>query len=253
VDLEDSGLTLVVPASLQLFLHRRHRADPITGAVALRWDEEASLGHLVQSVGLPLTEVEMLLVDGVAHEPQGRVPRRGVVEPVPRRRPQPAPTDPPRFLFDVHLGALARLLRLLGVDAAYPTEAADTDDDRLLARSTAEQRVLLTRDQGLLRRRDARWAAYVRGQRPREQLTDVLDRFAPPLRPWSRCPVCNGRLVGVDVAEVADQLRPGTLRTYHDFSRCTSCGRAFWRGAHAKRLEPLVASVMRGRSATLGR
>ncbi|HEX2809318.1 MAG TPA: Mut7-C RNAse domain-containing protein, partial [Kineosporiaceae bacterium] len=93
-------------------------------------------------------------------------------------------------------------------------------------------------------RRALRWAAYVRGQRCEDQLADVLQRFAPSLRPWTRCVVCNGLLEAVDVEEVADQLQPGTLRTYSEYVRCTLCGRPFWRGAHARRLQAVVAAAL---------
>jgi uncharacterized protein with PIN domain len=220
----------VAPA-LRLLLPARHRHGEITVGV----DGESTLGHLVESVGVPRTEVGALCQDG-AVVPFGARARPGdVVDVLPVRRPQPVAE--PRFLLDVHLGALARRLRLLGVDAAYDNDATDPD---LVARAAADRRVLLTRDRGLLRRR-ALWAgAYVRGDATDDQLADVLDRFAPPLAPWTRCPACNGRLAPVPKHEVAHLLQPGTRRSYTDFSRCQACGRPYWRGAHARRLAAIV-------------
>ena len=80
---------------------------------------------------------------------------------------------------------------------------------------------------------------------PNDQFTDVLGRFAPPLAPWTRCPACNGLLSPIPQAEAAPLLQPGTRRTYQAFSRCGSCGQMYWRGAHAKRLEALIASAQR--------
>ena len=96
------------------------------------------------------------------------------------RRPQRLASA--RFVLDVHLGTLARRLRLVGVDAAY---ANDASDDALVGQANAEQRVLLTQDRGLLCRRKLRLGAYVRGARPDAQFLDVLDRFRPPLAPWT--------------------------------------------------------------------
>jgi uncharacterized protein with PIN domain len=239
-------LFVAVPCRLRGFLHRRpartgaDRPGSVTVTLSESDARTATLGHVVQSLGLPLTEVGELRLDGVPVDPGRRVLRGGDLETVERRRPQAAPSDPVRFVLDVHLGTLARRLRLLGLDTAYSNGASD---DALVARSAAERRVLLTRDLGLLRRKDARWGAFVRGQQPDDQLVDVLDRFRPELRPWSRCPACNGAVEPADVAEVADQLRPGTLRTYTVFSRCRCCGRAYWRGAHARRLEQLIARL----------
>ena len=73
------------------------------------------------------------------------------------------------------------------------------------------------------------------------QLADVLDRFAPPLAPLTRCTACGGRLEAVPTAEVADRLPPGTRRTFDEFSRCVACARVYGHGAHARRIEALVA------------
>jgi uncharacterized protein len=148
---------------------------------------------------------------------------------------------PGGFLLDVGLGTLARRLRLLGLDAAWSNDAEDAD---LAARAAAEERVLLTQDRGLLMRRGVP-GALVRGSRPDDQLADVLDRFAPSLAPLTRCTACGARLEPVPKAEVADRLPPGTRRTVDDFSRCPACGRLYWRGAHARRIDELVAAARR--------
>lgn len=198
-----------------------------------------TLGHLVESVGIPLTEVGDLVLDEVPVSPRHRV-TPGHLQVFPAPRPQPTPTDPPRFLLDVHLGRLARHLRLLGLDAAWSSEAADPE---LARRSAEEQRVLLTRDRGLLHRRMVAAGALVRGSQVLEQLTDVLDRFAPALAPWTRCMACGAELRPAAAADVAGELEPGTSRTYSEFSRCPSCERVYWRGAHAERLEQVVATA----------
>ncbi|SOB79415.1 Mut7-C RNAse domain-containing protein [Streptomyces sp. 1331.2] len=223
---------------LHLFVSAPRRA----GRTSLRTDGTSTLGHVVESLGVPLTEVGTLLVDGQA-VPEAHVPADGehvAVHAVTRPQPSPAP---PRFLLDVHLGTLARRLRLLGVDAAY--ENPDIGDAALAARSAAEQRVLLSRDRGLLRRREIWAGAYVYSHRPAEQLRDVLSRFAPPLVPWSRCTTCNGTLRTVTKTSVREQLRDGTERSYDAFAQCTDCGQAYWRGAHHARLEAIVTEAVR--------
>jgi uncharacterized protein with PIN domain len=159
------------------------------------------------------------------------------------RRPQRVPGAPLRFLLDVHLGRLARRLRLLGVDAAY--ESADIGDAALAARSAAERRVLLSRDRGLLRRRELWAGAYVYSDRAAEQLRDVLERFAPALAPWTRCTACNGRLEAVEKETVVARLEHGTRRTYDVFARCADCGQVYWRGAHHARLAGIVEEAVR--------
>jgi uncharacterized protein len=221
---------------LRMFLAPRHRA----GRVRVPCDGTSTLGHVIESLGVPLTEAGELGVDGAPVRAAWRLSGGQVADVAAVRRPQRLPAA--RFVLDVHLGTLARRLRVTGVDAAY---ANDRDDDALIAQANAEERMLLTQDRGLLRRRKLRQGAYVRGADPDEQLRDVLDRFAPPLAPWTRCTACNGVLAAASKADVGPSLPPGTRRTYDDFARCTACGRVYWRGAHSARLAAVVDRAFR--------
>lgn len=232
-------ITIAFAPELRLFVPPEHRQERTT----LVTDGSSTLGHAVESLGVPLTEAGRLLVDGhqvsVAH-----IPRAGEsVEVYGFERPQQVPGAPLRFLLDVHLGTLARRLRLLGVDAAYENE--DIGDPALATLSAKERRVLLSRDRGLLRRRELWAGAYIYSDRPDNQLRDVLERFAPPLAPWTRCTACNGPLAGADKDAVQEQLQQGTQRSYDIFAQCTDCKRVYWRGAHHARLEAIVADAVR--------
>lgn len=239
--MKPAEIRIEVAPELALFVPHAHR----TGATPLATDGVSTLGHVVESLGVPLTEVGALVVDG--HEVRvSHVPADGesvAVRPV--RRPQQVPGAPLRFLLDVHLGTLARRLRLLGVDAAY--ESTDLGDPALATLSAAEQRVMLSRDRGLLRRRELWAGAYIYSTRPDEQLRDVLARFAPDLHPWTRCTACNGLLEPATKEEVADRLEGGTQRSYDVFAQCGSCGRAYWKGAHHEQLEAIVREALRTR------
>lgn len=232
-------ITVEVAPELGVFVARDRRR----GVTGLTTDGMSTLGHVVESLGVPLTEVGELVVDGLA-VPVSRVPRTGehlAVHAV--ERPQRVPGAPLRFLLDVHLGTLARRLRLLGVDAAYESE--DIGDPALATLSARERRVLLSRDRGLLRRREIFAGAYVYSDRPEEQLRDVLGRFAPVLAPWTRCTACNGPLREADKDAVSDRLEHGTQAAYDVFAQCTLCERVYWRGAHHGHLETVVADAVR--------
>lgn len=236
-----NGPEIVVTSApeLRIFIPSERRAERLT----VRTDGSSSLGHVVESLGIPLTEVGRLLVDG-REAPVSHVPGAGeAVEVCAVERPQSVPGAPLRFLLDVHLGTLARRLRLLGVDAAYESE--DIGDPALAARSAAERRVMLSRDRGLLRRRELWAGAYVYSDKPDEQLRDVLGRFAPVLAPWTRCTACNGELRDADKDTVGDLLEHGTRHSYDVFAQCASCDRVYWRGAHHARLEAIVQDALR--------
>jgi uncharacterized protein len=236
---------VIIPAELRMFLRASRRAD----RVAVPCDGVSTIGHLVESLGVPRTEVGSLTVNGHP-EPHGYLPRSGDVIEV-RAVARPQPLEPARFVLDVHLGALARRLRLIGLDTAYANDAADDD---LVSQANAQRRVLLTQDRGLLCRRKLWAGAYVHGARPDDQLVDVLDRFVLPLAPWTRCTACNGRLQPVAKPAVESVLEPGTRRTYHEFAQCQVCDRVYWHGAHAARLQAIVdgAASARQDGAVLG-
>jgi uncharacterized protein with PIN domain len=233
----ESEIRVRIPDDLLLFLPATRR-EPV-GRVP--WDGTSTLGHIVESLGVPLTEVGRLTVRGEPVEASARPSAGDEVRVEGVRRPQPVPLEPgqdaPRFLLDVHLGTLARRMRLLGLDTAYHN---DMDDPELVVQANAERRVLLTQDRGLLRRRALWFGAYVRGSRPDDQLGDVLDRFAPVLHPWTRCTACGGVLVPVGKEEVERDIEAGTRRSYDVYGRCADCGRVYWRGAHGDRLEKIV-------------
>jgi uncharacterized protein len=224
---------LRIHPALRFLVPRRGRDS---GDLVLPHDPTATVGHLVQSAGVPLTEVGDLVVAEVSLSRWSRLQEQDRLDVVIRSRPQDL-EGPARFLLDVHLGALTRRLRLLGVDAAYDKDA---DDDDLVEQAGRQDRMLLSRDRALLMRKALRRAAFVRGQHPDAQLADFIQRFRPPLQPWRLCLVCGGTLMPVSKDQVANALKPGTLRTQQQFSRCRSCGHVYWHGAHDAKLQQVV-------------
>ena len=228
-----SSVRVRLARELWLFVAPRHRREQ----VEVRHDGTASLGHVVEALGVPLTEVGGMLVAGTLVTPSYQLQAGSTVEVRPVPRPQRVSCWRGQFVLDVHLGTLARRLRVLGIDAAYRNDAGD---DALIEQANREHRVLLTQDRGLLRRRALGAGAHVRGTRSADQLADVLDRFAPPLTPFTRCTACNGELEQVSKQDVADELQPGTRRYYDAYARCRACRRVYWHGAHGRRLDAVV-------------
>ena len=228
--------TVEFAADLRFFLRPDRRDRP----VPVRCDGVSSLGHVIESLGVPLTEAGTLSVNGAVAAPAYRPAGGDRVSVAARPRPQPIPA--PRFLLDVHLGTVARRLRLIGVDTAYRNDAPDPE---LIDQANAERRVLLTQDRGLLRQHRLWLGAFVRGGRPAGQFADILGRFRPPLAPWTRCPACNGVLTPAAKPEVEPELEPGTRRSYDSFARCPDCHRVYWHGAHTGHLDQIVATARR--------
>ena len=222
-----------------------------TTSVEVPIGEPRSVKDLVESVGLPHPEIDLLLVDdepvGFDHLVRGGE-RVAVYPPLRSLRPDPSaslwptPPEPRRFVLDVHLGTLARRLRLLGFDAWYATDA----DDALLAEvAVTEERILLTRDRGLLMRRVIVHGYCPRSDDPEQQAREVSDRYglAERARPLSRCVRCNGELVPAERDEVLHLLPARTRREFDRFARCTACGQVYWPGSHVDAVEDFVADI----------
>ena len=149
-----------------------------------------------------------------------------------------------RFILDVHLGKLAKYLRLLGFDTLYRN---DYDDPEIIKIALAEHRIILTRDIGILKVKVVTHGYFIRSQKPRLQLTEVLKHFdlQGEIKPFSRCVKCNGRLSQVDKKSILNQLEPLTKKYYTTFFRCTVCHQIFWEGSHFARVKKFVDSYMK--------
>lgn len=228
---------------------RRQRtfAYPFTGPQSVK--------HLIEAAGIPHTEVEAILANGAPVDftyMVGRGDRIAVYPPFNSLRPSPTVRlrpprpRPARFLLDVHLGRLARYLRLLGFDARYAQ--GEKEDDADLATLAAESgRILLSRDRELLMRKVVVHGCCLRTREPRAQLSAVLRRYGlyEEISGFSRCLNCSGLLEPVDKAEIVDQLEPKTKQYYDDFQRCRTCGQIYWQGSHFDKLAAFLADVRR--------
>jgi len=150
----------------------------------------------------------------------------------------------PRFVVDANLGKLANYLRLCGFDTLY---RSDYRDPEITAISTSQQRILLSRDRQLLKRRQLTHAYYVQATNPRRQLLEVLTRFdlARSMRPFSRCLRCNGPLEAVPKSALTKELQPRTRRYYQQFWRCRHCRRIYWKGSHYLHMLRFLRTVRR--------
>ena len=216
----------------------------------LRCADAASVKNAIESVGVPHTEVELILANGRSVDFSYRVrdgDRISVypmfeafdIEPLLRVRPQPL--RQPRFIADAQLGGLARLLRMLGFDTLYDNHAADAG----IRRQAAEEgRTILTRDRQLLICRDVTHGCYVHALKPPGQMSELVERLqlAGLARPFTRCLCCNTLLEPVDKAAVLDRLPPAVAQGLQLFKQCPTCRRIYWAGDHYRRMRETVAT-----------
>jgi uncharacterized protein with PIN domain len=219
---------------------------------AQTFNARVTVKHLIESLGVPHAEVDLILVDGRSVDfdyivaDDERISVYPVFESLDvggLTRLRPRPLRESRFVLDTHLGHLASYLRLLGFDTLYRN---DYDDPELAHVSQMERRILLTRDRGLLKRKIISHGYVVRAIDPAEQLVEVVDRFSlrSQFQPFRRCLRCNGVIQAVDKATVVDQLPANTRRFYDEFRRCASCGQVYWRGSHYRRMQAFLQRTL---------
>ncbi len=208
--------------------------------------------HIVEMLGVPHTEVDLLLVNGksVDFDYQIRVGEYISVYPMFESldirsisKVRQKPLRNPRFVVDVHLGKLASYLRLLGFDTLYRN---DFLDEELAEISSAEIRILLTRDRGLLKRKVVTRGYLVREDNPREQIREIVRRFdlSQSAVPYSRCSRCNGILSSVSKKTIEKDLEPLTKEHYHHFKQCSDCHQIYWKGSHFNGMEKFIRSII---------
>lgn len=217
-----------------------------------RFAVSPSVKDLIESFGVPHPEVDLALVNGESVGFDRRVadgdrisvyPVFEAIDISPIVRVRPEPLRESRFVLDGHLGKLARYLRLLGFDAVWRRDPPDAELARM---SRDERRILLTRDQGLLKRKEVTHGCFVRETDPRRQLIELLRRFHldTQARPLTRCLACNAELEEARREDVAERLPESVRERHEDFRRCPGCGRVYWPGSHHRRLREFVDAVL---------
>ncbi|MDP2109630.1 MAG: Mut7-C RNAse domain-containing protein [Thiobacillus sp.] len=212
----------------------------------------ATTKHMIEALGVPHTEVELILVNGESVdfnrqlEDGDRVavyPRFEAMDVTPLLRVREQPLREPRFVADAHLGGLAHMLRMLGFDTLYDNHF---HDDAIVAIAERDGRIVLTRDRELLKRRAVTHGCYVHALKSEQQLREIVERLdlARGARPFTLCLHCNAPLRAVDKASVLDRLPPKVREHYERFSTCDGCGRVYWEGSHWRNMRRLLDGVL---------
>lgn len=160
------------------------------------------------------------------------------------QRPPSGPA--PAFIADVHLGKLARNLRMLGFDTWYEP---DQRLPGLLRMHYESGRILLSRNRRLPGNPFLR-VLLIESEAPNTQLlqlTEVLG-LAGCLRPFTRCMVCNGLLFARQPAEVAAQVPHRVATACSEYWQCPTCNRLYWKGTHYDHMCRLVARIQQAGS-----
>lgn len=212
----------------------------------------ATVKHMIEALGVPHTEVELILVNGQSSgfdrlladgDRVSVYPKFEALDITPLLRVRAEPLRVIRFIADAHLGGLAQLLRLLGYDTLYDNHFHDREIELIAAR---EHRIVLTRDRELLKRASITHGCYVRAIKARQQLHEIVGRLdlRRQARPFSLCLACNAPLRDIARDDVGERVPAGVLERHDRFATCDVCRRVFWEGSHWRRMRALVDEVV---------
>ena len=206
----------------------------------LQFEPHQSIKHLIESLGVPHTEIGQVQVNGQTWDINLRLQEGDQVTIFPANAPLEGET---RFVLDNHLGQLATYLRMLGFDSLYRN---DYQDEELATVAVAEQRVLLTRDRRLLMRNVIRHGYCIHQTDPRRQAGEVLRRFrlVEQVKPFQRCLRCNNPLEVVSKADVFERLEPLTKIYYDEFRICPACNQVYWKGSHYEHMLEMIKDLV---------
>ncbi len=212
----------------------------------------ARVAEVIESIGIPLSEVDLVLVNNQPADPSHRVHHEDRLSIYPTfesfdisnlKTTHKEPLRTTRFILDAHLGKLAKYLRMLGFDTLYEN---DYGDDEIITIAREEKRIILSRDKALLKSPGIDHAYYVRATEKHRQLIEVVDKFdlCSQFRSFTRCMTCNSVLIPKNKKSVRDLIDPGVYGRFDEFFYCPQCRKVFWKGSHFERMERLVLDII---------
>ncbi|GBD99210.1 hypothetical protein BMS3Abin07_01244 [bacterium BMS3Abin07] len=152
-----------------------------------------------------------------------------------------------KFIADAMLGKLAKWMRIIGCDIEY---FPCITDDELIEKACRGNRLILTRDTLLIKRRKVRDNYFfINGNSYRDQLRQVVREL--PVDPFAgiltRCLICNEGLTPVDKTSVRDKVPPYVFKTQDTFETCPSCGRIYWGATHKEQMLKQLKDILNGK------
>ncbi|MBD3184081.1 hypothetical protein GF312_17485 [Candidatus Poribacteria bacterium] len=151
--------------------------------------------------------------------------------------------DELRFIADEMLGKLAKWLRAIGYDTVYFTGVGD---EALVKQALKEDRLILTKDSNLVKRKMVRNSFLVEGDDPKEQFKQVVQEMNLDVKSnfFTRCLVCNTELVFIEKEEAWGKVPVYTYMTHDVFYECEECNRIYWSGTHRDNMLELLNDIV---------
>ena len=213
--------------------------------------DRTSVKDLIESLGVPHTEVDLILVNGKSVGFEYLINDGDDISVYPvfesldisdLQHLRSKPLREPKFICDVHLGKLARYLRMFGFDVYYKN---DLSDEEIVQISLDKRRAILTKDRGLLKRNEVTHGYFVRSTKVEEQVKEVIKRFdlQKAIKEFRRCLECNSELMKIAKEKIAGDLPPKVNQSQEEFYKCPGCKKLYWKGTHHQKMLLFVQKI----------
>jgi uncharacterized protein len=213
--------------------------------------DRTSVKDLIESFGVPHTEIDLILVNGNSVDFSYLVNNGDDISIYPMfeslditdlQQLRAKPLRKPKFILDVHLGTLAKYMRMLGFDTLYRN---NYEDEEVVKISLKEKRAILTRDSGILKRSGVTHGYWIRSSQTSEQIIEVIKRFdlKEQIKELSRCLLCNSLLKKIPKEKVIDRLPRKVKEFQNEFYYCKACEKIFWKGSHYNRMRGIIEEL----------
>ncbi len=231
------------------FLNRNKRKVRFTH----NFTGKPTVKDIIESLGVPHTEVDLILVNGVSVGFDHIVKNGNDISVYPEfesiniakiQRLRPKPLRRPKFVLDVHLGALARYMRMLSFDTKYQNNLTDKE---IIQISVQEKRAILTRDVGILKHSKVVRGYYLRNTTPLKQIKEIVNRFdlKNEKKEFTRCLECNSILKRIDKKIIEEKLPLKVKEEQKEFYICKSCRKIYWHGTHVEKMKLLIETIFK--------
>ena len=207
--------------------------------------------EVIESMKIPLTEVDLILVNGSAVDFNYPVNDQDYISVYPVfeqfditgiSQLRKTPLRISKFILDSHLGKLAKYLRMAGFDTLYENNYSD---DAIRKIAADESRIIITRDRDLLSYREVTHGYYVRNVHLEEQMAEIVAKFDlySQMNPFTRCLICNTELKSIAKENVSEGIDEDTKSIFNEFYQCSTCQRTYWKGSHYERMMDFLKSL----------
>ncbi len=206
---------------------------------------------LIESFGIPHTEIGLILSNSEIVDFSYQLNNQDRITVFPKffqldvssiNKLGPDTPSDIKFIADVHLGKLAKHLRMLGFDCIWEN---NYDDLTIIELSTKENRIILTRDKGILKFAKVKYGYLIKSHNHFEQLVEIVERYdlINKINPFSKCIECNTSTKIIDKNKIIDRLEPKTKKYFFNFKICPKCNRIYWNGSHSEKMNKIIQQL----------